>query len=142
MQREHRGDERAPPAGAREALERDEEQHRIRDVEDQAREMKARGIAAVECEIDRPRQPRQREPIRAAKGGERPGDGLGAEAALHVGVVQDVEVVVVVDEAVVEHRQVGRDRRRRDRQRDPPCPMRALQSHLSLQTDAKIRDLR
>ena len=142
MQREHRGDERAPPAGARHALEREEEQHRIRDVENQAREMEARWIPAVECEIDRPREPRQREPIRAAKGGERPGDGLDAEAALHVGVVQDVEVVVVVDEAVVEHRQVGRDRRRSDHQRDPPCPVCALQPHVLLQTDERIRDLR
>src|SRR4051794_11968482 len=66
--------------------------------------MVARRTEAVPGAIERVRDPGERVPVAGVRGREGPGDVLTGQAGIDVGIVGDVLVIVVADEAVAQGR--------------------------------------
>ena len=101
MNGEHGRHKGARPKIAGHLPQNQQQQNRHRGVQRHiGRVVPRRVLRAVELAIGRMREPRQRMPIAATEGGERPGHRLPAHAMHYVGIVVDVGVVVEVDEIV------------------------------------------
>src|SRR5262249_42589382 len=71
------------------------------------------GSGAEQRPVDHVGDPGQRVPVPGVGRGRRPGDSAAGESRPDVGVVEDVDAVVVADEPVRQRRRIRRDRRPR-----------------------------
>src|SRR5271157_4672274 len=80
--------------------------------------MMAGGIFAVELPVDHVRDPAERMPVGSVIGGEGPADALRGQALMDLGVIDDIDVIVVGEEVVVAHASVREDGGRGEEEAD------------------------
>jgi hypothetical protein len=95
---EERGDDAAAPERAGGETQPEEEQHGIEDVKEHAHEQVRTGIGAEERDVELVRQPRHRVPVGGVNARKGPANAGRGQAAEDVGIVGDVERIVVIDE--------------------------------------------
>ena len=131
VQREYRGDERAPPRGPGHAGEHLEEERGARRVEQDAGRMMAGRRQPEELSVEHVREPGERVPVGRVGCGERPGDTGPRKARPDVHVLGHVFGVVVVDEAVPKDRDEddgGQGNHARDGEMPPAADPHASES--------------
>ena len=97
MKRENRRHPRAAPQRSCQAIQQQEEQDGVGQMQQQVGQVMALGLQMIELEIDDVGYPRQRMPIGGVAGGEGPFEALPVQALLDVRVQHDVIAIVIVD---------------------------------------------
>ena len=84
-------------------VEESEQQNRIENMQDQARPVMAAGVSPEKSPVEDVRQPCQWMPVPGLMVEESPLQGLPGQTGLEMGVLKQVNVVVVIDESNPEH---------------------------------------
>ena len=113
-----------PLAIAKEPARDGVHQHRVRRVEEKARQVIAERVHPPQRVVEAQRHPRQRDVVPHVERRPHPVE-LGRPQAAEVRVVEEVLVVVEAHEPVVERGQECDERHGRDREWDDPLPRRA-----------------
>ena len=110
VQCKERGDKRAPPGGARQALEQQEQQGGIGGMEQQTDQVVPPCVKAEQLHVQQMRDPRHWMPVLEAgvAGLKGPDQVSPRQALLHVRVGGHVAVVIIIDEIVPGHRPKSR----------------------------------
>src|SRR5580700_1047906 len=95
--------------------------------------MVADGIEAKKLAVQGMRQPRQRVPVSGAKGRERPLHGVPGQAALNLGISQDVYGVVKIGESILNDGIVERERDRHQQQAEDDDALFAGRWHVHVE---------
>src|SRR6266567_1814748 len=103
MQRKESGDKCAAPEGSGQALERKEDDHRVCEVEKQARQVVACRIQSVQLHVKHVGDPGQWMPVPGMASCQRPPKAFHRKTVLDVWIQGDVIRVIVVDEPAMEH---------------------------------------
>src|SRR5580765_3707696 len=98
MRGKERRDDTAPPERAGGEAQPEEQQDGIEGVERRTDQQMRSGVSAEEHDIELVRKPRYRMPIRGVNAREVPTDAGRSQSAQNVGIVRDVEGIVVIDE--------------------------------------------
>ena len=103
MHREQGRDERAPPQPSRHPPQDQEQQRRVRQVEQHVHPVMPPGVQAEQLHVGHVRNPGQGMPVRRFERRERPGNTLLRQASLDVKIFPDILTVIVVDERKASH---------------------------------------
>ena len=101
MQCKQRAHHQTGPGESGRLPQQQEQQHSIDRMQQKIGVVMAQGIEAKELAVHGMRQPGQRVPVSLVKSRERPLHGVPSEAALHLGIFQDIGRVIKVDEPVM-----------------------------------------
>ncbi len=102
VQGKQRGHAQTAPGKSGRPLQQQKKEHSIGRMQQKIYVVMAGGIEAKELAVQGVRQPGQRMPVSVAKGGERPLHGIPCQAAMDLGIFQDIRRVIKVDELVMD----------------------------------------
>ena len=116
VRREEERDEDARRQASRCSRKDEEEERGVRRVQYDVRQMMRRRVEAGERDDRHVRQPREGMPGAGRGRRERPRDAVRGQTALHLGILGDVQRIVVVQKRRAAERQEENDRTSGDRQ--------------------------
>src|SRR6516225_6079119 len=114
--------QRAPPGRARNAAQRNKQQHGIRSVKEKVYQVWSKRPGAEELHIEHVRKPRERVPIAGIKAAESPDDVGPREPGQHMGVFEHVLAVIVDNKAVMRDRPINHECENTEQSANQECP--------------------
>ena len=110
MQSEKRGDREAAPSQARGTLQNQKQEHRVGGMEKHVDGVLTRRVQAENLAIESMREPGDRVPVRRFRGLKSPNHGVPAESGTDLGIVGNVNRVVVIEKGSAGDRVIERER--------------------------------
>ena len=102
--------EKTSPSYFRDSRHEQKQQHRVSDVQRQIHVMRSGGSFAEPFYVQHVRNPRQWMPVARVIRRECPHNSLPSQSGLHARILGHIVGIVVIDEARVNHRPVGKNR--------------------------------
>ena len=116
MQSEERGDRQAAPSQARGTLQNQKQEHRVGRMEKYVGGMVAVRLQAENLAIESIRQPGHRVPVQSVRGAKSPKGGVPGESGPNLGIVRNVNLVVVIEKGSASGRVIECNRRQSKQQ--------------------------